>query len=126
MNRAGLRARGHEPEALDARVLGRLALGLALATPLVVAATYLFYRAQMPSRAPLQAGSVPPPPRLQAQPLADRIAARAEQDARLDRYTWVDRRAGLARIPIERAMALVAGGVATAASAPEPTEARSR
>jgi hypothetical protein len=51
---------------------------------------------------------VPPEPRLQADPLGDLRALRAEEDALLHGYAWVDRKAGAVRIPIERAMALLA------------------
>lgn len=44
-------------------------------------------------------------------PAADAAALAATQEALLDGYAWVDQNAGIARIPIERAMALV---VATA------------
>jgi hypothetical protein len=50
----------------------------------------------------------PPAPRLQAQPIDDLRALRAWEDERLEAWAWVDREAGLARIPIERAMALLA------------------
>jgi hypothetical protein len=51
----------------------------------------------------------PPAPRLQAQPIDDLRALRTWENERLRGWAWVDREAGLARIPIERAMALRAG-----------------
>lgn len=62
----------------------------------------------------------PPEPRLQTHPEADLRRLRSEEEAVLDGYAWVDRAAGVARIPIERAMELVAegrGGVARGAQA---------
>jgi hypothetical protein len=50
----------------------------------------------------------PPEPRLQVTPEKDLAALRAEEKAALEGYGWVDRAAGRVRIPIERAMALVA------------------
>ncbi|HVU33250.1 MAG TPA: hypothetical protein VHE61_07435 [Opitutaceae bacterium] len=44
----------------------------------------------------------------------------AAAKAHLANYAWVDRHAGIARIPIDRAMALVAAGV-SAAPTPKPT-----
>lgn len=44
--------------------------------------------------------------------------ARARQLARLGAYGWVDRQAGVAHIPIEEAMKLVAQGVRPAGSQP--------
>ena len=50
---------------------------------------------------------VPPPPRLQVQPQEDLGQIRADEDAALHGYGWVDRKAGVVRIPIERAMELL-------------------
>lgn len=50
----------------------------------------------------------PPEPHLQTRPWEDLARLRAEEDARLHRYVWVDRKAGIVRIPIERAIALLA------------------
>jgi hypothetical protein len=49
---------------------------------------------------------LPPPPRLQTDPHADLLALRAAEDRTLTTYGWVDRNAGVVRIPIERAMQL--------------------
>lgn len=51
----------------------------------------------------------PPAPRLQRDPRADLEALRARDARILGTYGWVDREAGIARIPIERAMDLLAG-----------------
>lgn len=50
----------------------------------------------------------PPAPRLQTEPIADLHELRARDQALLSGYGWVDRDAGLVRIPIERAIDLVA------------------
>lgn len=50
----------------------------------------------------------PPAPRLQAEPRGDLEKMRAGEDETLHGYGWVDRKAGRVRIPIERAMELVA------------------
>ncbi len=50
---------------------------------------------------------VPPEPRLQALPIADLQTLREAEDRRLGSYAWVDREAGVARIPIERAIDLL-------------------
>jgi hypothetical protein len=50
---------------------------------------------------------VPPPPVLQAQPWEDMRRYREEQTRILLNYAWIDREAGVVRIPIERAMELV-------------------
>jgi len=53
-------------------------------------------------------GSLPPEPRLQVSPSQDMQAMRAAEDARLNSYGWVDQQAGIVRIPIDRAMQLLA------------------
>lgn len=50
---------------------------------------------------------VPPEPRLQANPRRDLEAMRAEEEAVLGTYGWVDRERGIVRMPIDRAMEIV-------------------
>jgi hypothetical protein len=47
---------------------------------------------------------LPPEPRIQVNPEADMAALRLQEDAILTTYGWVDRAAGVARIPIDVAM----------------------
>jgi hypothetical protein len=47
-------------------------------------------------------------PHLQIDPHADLVRFRADEEARLHSYGWVDRKAGVIHIPIERAMELTA------------------
>jgi hypothetical protein len=49
----------------------------------------------------------PPLPRLQANPTADLRNYLDRENQLLSSYAWIDRKAGIARIPIERAMELV-------------------
>jgi hypothetical protein len=49
---------------------------------------------------------VPPEPRLQTNPRQDLSDLRAAEDRALSSYGWVDRNAGVVRIPIDRAMKL--------------------
>jgi hypothetical protein len=51
---------------------------------------------------------VPPEPRLQTHAVRDLGDLRALEDATLSSYGWVDRKAGVVRIPITRAMELLA------------------
>jgi hypothetical protein len=50
----------------------------------------------------------PPEPRLQTQPLRDLEDLRERERALLEGYDWVDRGAGVVRIPIDRAKQLIA------------------
>ena len=52
--------------------------------------------------------AMPPAPRLQTDPIADLETLRAEESRLLGSYGWVDRAQGTVRIPIERAMELLA------------------
>jgi hypothetical protein len=49
---------------------------------------------------------LPPEPRLQTNPRQDLQDLRAAEDDLLTRYRWVDRNAGVVRIPIDQAMRL--------------------
>jgi len=92
-------------------------LGLALTMIVVCAILWLMAvrfkaRAQAldPARSPLAEANVPrlpPEPRLQAAPVADMRKLRAEENAILTTYDWVDRSAGVVRIPIERGIDIV-------------------
>jgi hypothetical protein len=48
----------------------------------------------------------PPEPRLQTNPRQDMTDLRAREDEQLGSYGWVDRNAGIVRIPIDAAMKL--------------------
>ncbi len=50
---------------------------------------------------------LPPEPRLQTNPRQDLLDMRAAEDQILTSYRWVDRNAGVVRIPIDQAMKLV-------------------
>jgi hypothetical protein len=67
----------------------------------------------------------PPGPRLQVTPEKDMAALRAEEQAALTGYAWVDRGAGRVRIPIERAMALIAARGVPPLAAPQAAAAAS-
>ena len=50
---------------------------------------------------------LPPEPRLQEDPVAYLTLMRAEEQAALDGYGWVDRERGVAHIPVQRAMEIL-------------------
>ncbi len=50
---------------------------------------------------------LPPEPRLQSDPTLDMTTLRAGEDAILKTYGWVDRGAGIGRLPIDRAIDLI-------------------
>ena len=53
-----------------------------------------------------QENRLPPEPRLQTNPRQDLADFRAKEDELLTSYSWVDRNAGVVRIPIDQAMQL--------------------
>lgn len=63
-----------------------------------------------PTPNPLRAAAPkePPAPRLQPAPIKDLLELRAWEDSQLHHYAWVDKTNGVVRIPIERAIALLA------------------
>ena len=65
---------------------------------------------------------LPPAPRLQVAPARDWHQLHASENEILDSYTWVDRQAGIVRIPINRAMDLLAERGLPARSAALPKE----
>jgi hypothetical protein len=64
---------------------------------------------------------LPPEPRLQINPREDLRELRAHEDEVLTSYGWVDKNAGIVRIPIEEAMKIV---VQKGLPAREPTSDR--
>jgi hypothetical protein len=55
----------------------------------------------------LETRQLPPEPRLQVSPQIDMRAILTNERSILDSYGWVDRQAGIVRIPIERAIELL-------------------
>lgn len=51
--------------------------------------------------------ALPPEPRLQVAPAVDLGQIRAEEDAVLSTYGWIDEQGGIVRIPVDRAMGLL-------------------
>lgn len=80
-------------------------------------------RALAAETAPMKTRSHPPAPRLQIDPRADLATMRAEEDAVLTSYGWVDANAGIVRLPINAAIEFVArqGREPELREAPAPT-----
>jgi len=116
----------------------RVALtGLALAA--VIAATmlaayglfYLFHGSEnraRPAPSPLSYAPEPvPEPRLQAEPGEELKALRADEDAALKSYGWIDQEKGVVRIPIDRAIDILAErGLPARASKSAPAAEKQR
>jgi hypothetical protein len=107
-----------EHETSDVNVPGVLAFGaglfvVAVAIHFAVWLLFLYFSGREAARVapeyPLAAGQetrLPPEPRLQTNPREDLRALRAREDEILNGYSWIDKPAGIVRIPIDEAMRL--------------------
>jgi hypothetical protein len=106
-------------EESDVNVGSILRYGLALAVVAAIVHVFLFWLVGVYERQyqrtqtqvyPMAAGQqdrLPPEPRLQDDPQEDLRTLRSRQDTQLHEYGWVNKEAGIARIPIEEAMRIV-------------------
>ncbi|MBI1200226.1 MAG: hypothetical protein GC203_20400 [Phenylobacterium sp.] len=105
---------GYQVDETSARIAGLTLLGLIALIPLsalLMWAMFLAFAAWRPGPPPTPAQpstAAAPAPQLQAAPMAERLVIERAADDRLSGYAWIDRQAGLARIPIGRAMAIQA------------------
>lgn len=110
-------AAGHETSDMSmaavlgfaAGLLGALALIFVAVSWLEVGVSGLPFRLGAPGGVESQPSvTLPPEPRLQSEPGQEQRELRTRQAAQLEGYGWIDRGAGRVRIPIERAMDLLA------------------
>jgi hypothetical protein len=111
-------AAGHELRDVSFRPIVAAAFGLTVVLGLVLLGIWLLFgrlaarEARLsPAANPLAAESarlLPPLPRLQAAPIDDLRRLRKAEEEILTTYAWSDAKKGLVRIPIERAMDLLA------------------
>jgi hypothetical protein len=106
----------HEESDVNVRGVLGFAAGLLVTAVLIQFMVWLLFvyfsgreAARVVPEYPLAAGEqtrVPPEPRLQTNPREDLLALRAREDAVLNSYGWVDKTAGVVRIPIDEAIKL--------------------
>jgi hypothetical protein len=132
----------HESHDVSVRSILGFGVGLFVAGALIHVGIWLFFRflqeraerrdtapTTLAARRPVEGPHMPerlfPEPRLERFPFAARESLRREEDARLTSYGWVDRNQGVVRIPIERAMELIAerGVPPATGTAPSPAAA---
>ncbi len=109
---------GHEETDADIGPLVRFAIFLTVLTLGTAALTLGFYKyldarehTEKAPRYPLAVGverPLPPPPRLQTYPFDDVKGYRRQEALLLEHYAWVDKNAGTVRIPVDRAIELLA------------------
>lgn len=107
----------HEKSDVNVRAPAMVVLGLAVLTAigmLVSWATFNHYSARQRAAAtpasPLAdtLPKEPPAPHLQVDPQLDLRTLRAEEAQILKSYSWLDKNTGIVRIPIDRAMEIIA------------------
>ena len=106
----------HETSDVNIRAIFGFGAGLIAVALLINLMTYVLFRyfearegRPVTAQYPLavgQEGRVPPEPRLQTDPRQDLADLRAREHETLTTYGWVDRNAGIVRIPIDEAMKL--------------------
>ena len=109
-------AKGHETTDADVKPILRFLFGLfALIVVAMFAMTFFFdflqqrYQQAAGEVSPLvDTRQIPPNPRLQVKPSDELQEVHNWEDQRLHSYGWVDKEAGVFRIPIDRAMEIVA------------------
>ncbi|MEZ6097773.1 MAG: hypothetical protein R3E01_02260 [Pirellulaceae bacterium] len=106
---------GHEPNVVNAHLLKLSGSGIVLLVAsvlLLVYATTRFLVSQMPSAAGPDTGIQPTHPTTGPQVTAEQPQLlrelRQSEQQRLTNYQWIDEPAGIARIPINRAMDILA------------------
>ncbi len=106
----------HEESDVDIGAIFKIGTGLIILAAVVYVAVWLVFvyfnrreATNLKVQYPLAAGQelrLPPAPRLQVTPRQDLRDLRAREDQILNGYQWVDRSAGIVRIPIAEAMKL--------------------
>ena len=107
---------GHELRDLDPKKIAFFGVALAAVIVATLLASYAlfhsFYSTVMrarPKPSPLSFSREPTPePRLSVNPGEELKALHAEETKLLEGYEWIDRERGIVRIPIERAVELIA------------------
>jgi hypothetical protein len=127
--RTAAEKRGHELFDFDVRYIGWFSVGLVILLIATAGIAFFMLGGWRISNAVTvrqsTEGSVSGPfATLQDTPQDDLRKYRRSKAAELEGYRWVDRSGGIVRIPIERAMELVAAEAGTPAAAPPMTPAR--
>jgi hypothetical protein len=106
----------HERSDIDVWAVGKFAIALGFLCVLAFGLLFgLFKYFQSTTGGPMpksqlnvDARSLPPPPVLQSAPIRDLMEMRAAEDKVLNGYGWVDQAHGVVRVPIDRAIDMLA------------------
>jgi len=104
----------HEESDISARVIAYVGLALIVGAFALHAGLFGYLKAltmiepPTPQRTQSTLTLQSPEPRLEVDEIADLLKIRAHEDANLSSYVWVNKTAGVVRIPVARAMELAA------------------
>jgi heterodisulfide reductase subunit A-like polyferredoxin len=112
-HRSSKSPRGHETSDADVRQIVLIGGGLALTLAAVGLAVYGIFQYLSAHPVSIQSNpmavydsQIPPQPRIQEHPAVQIQQLHAYEDQALSTYGWVDKKEGIVRIPIDRAMEL--------------------
>ena len=123
LNIPGLRPPAPPSGDENVRAILRFGLWMVVSAVVIYAALFGMFQyfdrqaaAADPARNPLLVGEQPPAtpaarfpqPQLQSNAAADLVQIQSAEEEKLDTYGWVDRPAGITRMPVEQAMRLIA------------------
>jgi hypothetical protein len=105
----------HETTDVSPLYVGLFAAALVLMIALVLPFLHwVFWRFEAiaersdPAQSPLAGDQTPPAPQLQADPETDLVKMRSEENQALSSYGWIDRSQRVIRVPIDRAIDILA------------------
>ena len=104
---------GHETTDVNVWAVGKFAIGLVIVCVVSIALLFGLLKFFQSREETSVANTVEPTklfpePQLQKTPVADLKAIRAQEDKLLNGYAWVDQPKGVVRIPVERAIEVLA------------------
>lgn len=108
----------HERRDIDVRGLKKFVIGFVIAgiaIHFLLWSVFGYFRGREAAAVPApsvgigdDAGQLPPEPRLQATPVQDMEDMRAAENELLENYGWIDESRGIVRIPVSRAIDILA------------------
>ena len=110
----------HNDHGIDVRAIGWAALAIAGAIVFALAGSWYLWRALGPGANTARPSAAIPAPRLQPAPQQELAAYFAEKELRLATWGWVDRGAGVGRMPLDEAMRLMAARAEAAGKGKKP------
>jgi hypothetical protein len=110
---------GHEERDVNIRAITKFGIGLSItiiASLFILWGLFSFFNKRIEAEFPVKPEErnqpvevkVPPQPRLQSNPRTDLRAVRESEDQLIHHYSWIDKDKGVVRIPVERAMEILA------------------